>query len=109
MLVLAGCLIEKENKILMVQEAKEKCYGQWNMPSVHVEDNETIAKGLTYTLTSNNYEVTSVLNIKDAISNLNSSIDFIILDVTLPDGNGFDFYEKYILIFKIRYNFVRSF
>ncbi len=42
MLVLAGCLIEKENKILMVQEAKEKCYGQWNMPSGHVEDNETI-------------------------------------------------------------------
>lgn len=42
MLVLAGCLVEKDGKLLMVQEAKKKWYGMWNFPSGHVEDNETI-------------------------------------------------------------------
>mgnify|MGYP006369327581 CR=1 FL=1 len=42
MLVLAGWLVEKDGKLLMVQEAKKKWYGMWNFPSGHVEDNETI-------------------------------------------------------------------
>ena len=42
MLVLAGCLVEKDGKLLMVQEAKKKWYGMWNFPSGHVEDNESI-------------------------------------------------------------------
>lgn len=28
MVVIAGCLIVRDNKILMVKEAKKKCYGQ---------------------------------------------------------------------------------
>ena len=42
MIVIAGCIIEKDNKILMVKEAKKKCYGQWNFPAGHLEENETI-------------------------------------------------------------------
>lgn len=42
MIVVAGCIIEKDNKILMVKEAKKKCYGQWNFPAGHLEENETI-------------------------------------------------------------------
>ena len=42
MKVIAGCVIVRENKILMVKEAKKKCYGQWNCPAGHVEEFEKI-------------------------------------------------------------------
>lgn len=42
MVVIAGNLIVKNGKILMVKEAKKKCYGQWNFPAGHVEENELI-------------------------------------------------------------------
>lgn len=42
MVIIAGCIIVKENKILMVKEAKKKCYGQWNFPAGHVEEKELI-------------------------------------------------------------------
>lgn len=42
MKIIAGCIIEKDNKILMVKEAKKKCYGQCNFPAGHLEENETI-------------------------------------------------------------------
>ena len=38
-------IIEKDNKILMVKEAKKKCYGKWNVPAGHLEDGETIFEG----------------------------------------------------------------
>lgn len=59
-----------------------------------IEDNLTIIKGLTYTLRQNNYEVYACKNLLEAISYLknNPKINLIILDVTLPDGNGFTFF-----------------
>ena len=42
MVVIAGCIIRKGNKILMVKEAKKKCYGQWNYPAGHMEEGEKI-------------------------------------------------------------------
>ena len=42
MKVIAGCLISKENKILMVKEAKTICYGKWNFPAGHVDEGENI-------------------------------------------------------------------
>ena len=43
--IVAGCIMKKDNKILMVQEAKEKYYGQWNFPAGHVEEGENILEG----------------------------------------------------------------
>ena len=60
-----------------------------------VEDNVIIQKGLIYTLENNNFKVICKTCIKDALNSLDN-IDLIILDVTLPDGNGFDFYESFI-------------
>lgn len=31
MVIIAGCVIKKDNKILMVQEANPNCYGKWNI------------------------------------------------------------------------------
>ncbi len=45
MKVIVGGIIEKDNKILMVKEAKKKCYGKWNVPAGHLEDGETIFNG----------------------------------------------------------------
>lgn len=68
-----------------------------------VEDNESIIKGLTFTLTQNNYNVTYKTNIKDTLEylNNNSKINLIILDITLPDGDGFIAFKNHIKKFNI--------
>ena len=42
---IVGTIILKDNKILMVKEAKEKCYGKWAFPAGHIEPNESIYDG----------------------------------------------------------------
>lgn len=42
MVIIAGCLIVRNSKVLMVQEAQKKCYGKWNFPAGHVDENESI-------------------------------------------------------------------
>ncbi len=61
-----------------------------------VEDNVTIAKSLQYAFHKNNYELLSALTINAALKLLTEDIALVILDVTLTDGNGFDFYLKNI-------------
>lgn len=62
-----------------------------------VEDNETLAKGLVYLLEQNKYNVIHTLNVKDTINYLiNEKPDLIILDISLPDGDGFNLYNQEI-------------
>lgn len=62
-----------------------------------VEDNESIAEGLVYTFKMNNYHLDYKTTMKDAIEYLNNNTpELIILDVSLPDGNGFNLYEDSI-------------
>ena len=62
-----------------------------------VEDNENIVNGLKYTFSKNNYNLISKMNIKSTIEYLNDNKpELIILDVSLPDGNGFDLYKSAI-------------
>lgn len=42
MKAIACSIVKKENKILMVKEAKKSCFGQWNFPAGHVEKFEKI-------------------------------------------------------------------
>lgn len=42
MSVIVGGVVEKDGKYLLVQEAKEKCRGKWNIPAGHLDPNETI-------------------------------------------------------------------
>lgn len=62
-----------------------------------VEDNESIAESLVYTFKMNNYHLDYKTTIKDAIEYLNNNTpELIILDVSLPDGDGFNLYEDSI-------------
>ena len=68
-----------------------------------IEDTESIIKGLTYSFEKNNYNLTVKTTIKDSKDYLinNSDIDLIILDITLPDGNGFGLFENTIKSLKV--------
>ena len=60
-----------------------------------IEDNEMIIKGLIYNFKNSDYNLDYKSTILDAKNYLiNKKPDLIILDVTLPDGNGFDFYKS---------------
>ena len=68
-----------------------------------VEDTESIIKGLKYSFEKNNYNLfvkSTVKDTKDYLAN-NSNIDLIILDITLPDENGFELFRDTIKSLKI--------
>lgn len=45
MKIVVGGVIEKDGKVLLVQEAKERCYGKWNLPAGTLEVGESILNG----------------------------------------------------------------
>lgn len=56
-----------------------------------LEDDEAIGIGLFYTLQSEKFEVTLSKTVKNAYEIIeNDSFDLYLLDLTLPDGNGYD-------------------
>ena len=62
-----------------------------------IEDHESIINGLKYAFNVNYYNLIAKTTIKESIQYLeNNKPEIIILDVSLPDGNGFDLYEKVI-------------
>lgn len=63
-----------------------------------VEDNETIIQGLRFFFEKNGYELVVKTRIRQAVEYMDTmpEVDLIILDVTLPDGNGFDLFRNEI-------------
>lgn len=60
-----------------------------------VEDDAMIASGISYALSTEGYEVVHTDNVADAKRKLNEkTFDMAILDMQLPDGNGFDISDK---------------
>lgn len=56
-----------------------------------LEDDEAIGIGLTYSLENENYNVTLAKNVKQAKEIINKDdFSLYILDLTLPDGTGYD-------------------
>jgi len=60
-----------------------------------VEDDKTIVMGLTYSLKQEGYDVEACYSASDTLATLNSQkFDLILLDLSLPDGNGYDICRK---------------
>ena len=56
-----------------------------------LEDDEAIGIGLSYTLESEKYEVTLVKTVAEAKKTVeNEEFDLYIIDLTLPEGNGYE-------------------
>ncbi len=67
-----------------------------------IEDNSLIIKGLTYSLEKNNYQVLGAKSIQETKNVLSTTTpDLIILDISLPDGNGLTFFENTIKLLAI--------
>jgi two-component system, OmpR family, response regulator RegX3 len=61
-----------------------------------IEDDISLVDGLNYSLKRNGFDVEIVRTIEDALNRLPkiNTFDLLILDVTLPDGTGFEICEK---------------
>lgn len=63
-----------------------------------VEDNRGISEGLKLLFDSAGHKLLMAENIKEATELIGQTgISLILLDVSLPDGNGFDFYKQVVV------------
>ena len=74
----------------VILSAKSK--GSENMKQILiVEDDSFLNKMLAYNLTADGYGVTSTLNARTAAEAIRQrEFDLVLLDINLPDGNGFE-------------------
>lgn len=71
--------------------------GKKTMEILLIEDNLSIVKGLEYLFKQENYNLNIATNLKEATQIImERKISLIILDITLPDGNGLKFYENIV-------------
>lgn len=59
-----------------------------------VEDNKNIIKGLEYAFAQNGYSCEYCLSLDEAVRKAPFNYDVAVLDIMLPDGNGFDLFKK---------------
>lgn len=81
--LIAGTIILKNNKILMVKEAKKECYGKWSFPAGHIEKGENICEGAkreTFEETGCKVELLKLFP-KLVLENRNITMVFFLADV----------------------------
>ena len=60
-----------------------------------VEDDEMLNQGISFNFQMDGFNVLSSTTLKDAEEKIrNKDVDILLLDVNIPDGNGFDFCKK---------------
>lgn len=59
-----------------------------------VEDDSAIRLGLRYYLEQEGFSVLEADSVLSARNNFNSLVDLVLLDINLPDGNGFDLFKE---------------
>ena len=59
-----------------------------------VEDDRMLNEGIAYALRKKKYLVYSAGTLEEAETNLNQSVNLVILDINLPDGDGREFLKK---------------
>lgn len=89
MKTIVSTVVNKNGKLLMVQEAQKKCYGQWNFPAGHLDENEDVFEGAKReTKEETGYEVklTSILSIQNYINKKNEQIIRINFNAEIISG-----------------------
>lgn len=87
--IIVGGIIEKNGKFLLVQEAKERCYGKWNFPAGHLENDENILDGAKREISEEcgcKVEINGVLKIGNVITS-NKNIVLIAFSTNLLNEN----------------------
>lgn len=59
-----------------------------------IEDDEAIRMGLTYYLEQESFNVLEAKNAKVGLDLYDNDIDIVLLDINLPDKNGFDLFKE---------------
>lgn len=91
--IIVGGIIEKDGKFLLVQEAKEKCRGKWNIPAGHLNPNETIFDGVKREVreeTGCNVELTGILQIGNRVLEDDIFISMVFSTKLLEENIKFD-------------------
>ncbi len=91
--IVVGGLIEKDGKFLLVQEAKEKCRGKWNLPAGRLALNETVLDGAKREIleeTGCTVELTKILEIGNRIAENNIWLCIIFATTLLEENIVYD-------------------
>ena len=89
-------LIPKDAKnLLMAEQNVERDYIMSKI--LLLEDDISLVDGLKHSLKKNGFEAEIVRTVSEAINSIENigKYDLLILDVTLPDGTGFDVVRQY--------------
>ena len=87
-IIIVGRVLKKDNKYLLVQEAKNKCRGKWNLPAGHLDPGETIFEGAKREILEEcgyNVELTGIANISSQVLTDNVLIG-IVFSTEIIDG-----------------------
>lgn len=91
--IIVGGIIEKDGKFLLVQEAKEKCFGKWNFPAGHLENGESLFDGVKREIVEEcgcNVEVSGILKIGNIVKGNNNVILIAFATKLLDDSISFN-------------------
>ncbi len=91
--IMVGGLIEKNGKFLLVQQAKEKYKGKWNLPAGSLEPNESLFEGAKREIfeeTGCNVNLTGVLQISNRVFEDKVFVGFIFSTKLLSEKLHFD-------------------
>ena len=91
--IIVGGVIEKDGKFLLVQEAKEKCRGKWNIPAGHLDPNETIFEGAKREVFEEcgcRVEISGILQIGNKLVPDNAWVSVIFSTKLIEDNIKFD-------------------
>ena len=59
-----------------------------------IEDDKLLRKALDRSLKNQGYTTILAASRKEAIKNIDSSVDLLIVDIGLPDGDGINLYQE---------------
>ena len=94
--LVVGGVIKKDNKFLLVQEAKEECFGKWNLPAGRLDEGETIFEGALREIneeTGLQVELQGILEIGNKKLNNADFVSIIFHTSPLTDEIKFDYNE----------------